>query len=224
MQGNAVHCGRHAMFAHTIMDISAAIIVAVKNTVAPNLGVVGSGQIGRPTKQIWTGWQNRFKRFLAGNTGGEILWISRQCGFPIENRLGKIFWHITAHGRVKHGRLRVRIVPFLPFGAGIFTTAPDGAPLCRYVGWDIECWVRPIQRRPCGLNFSVAKWGAMHTRCALFGGRPKTNDGFTADQARPVIGFCRGDCRRYCIHIMPVTCQYLPPIGVESAGDVIRYG
>ena len=76
MQGNAVHSGCHAMFAHTVMDISAAIIVAVKNTVATNLGVVGSGQIGRPTEQIWTGWQNRFKRFLAGNTGGEILWIS----------------------------------------------------------------------------------------------------------------------------------------------------
>ena len=55
MKGNAVHGGRHAMFAYTIMNISAAVIVAVKNTVTANLCIIRTGQVSRTTKQSRAG-------------------------------------------------------------------------------------------------------------------------------------------------------------------------
>ena len=77
MKGNSVHGGRHAMFAYTIVDIGAAVIVTVKNTVIANFCVIRTGQVSRTTKQGWAGWYNCFKCFLASYAGGQILRVCR---------------------------------------------------------------------------------------------------------------------------------------------------
>ena len=66
MKGNAVHGGRHAMFAYTIMDISAAVIVAVKNTVAANLVLFDPVRSAEPPNKVGQ----------AGKIASSVFWLA----------------------------------------------------------------------------------------------------------------------------------------------------
>ena len=122
MQGNAVHSGRHAMFAHTIMDISAAVIVASKIRAQP-----WGDPVRSPTHQT-----NPAAKASVFWLATRVARFADQPLVFIENRLGKIFWHITAHGRVKHGRLCASAVLAMWHGHRRHGTRRRATvPLCR---------------------------------------------------------------------------------------------
>ena len=222
MQGNTVHRSRHAMFTHPVMNIAAGRIVVIENRLFVNAGVVRTGQVSRTAKQRRTGRDNGSNCLLAGNTGCNLLWFSRQPAFPGQDRLIDGGTVIACDGCIECGAVSGGMA-VLPGSACRSAPAANGTPCCHDVIRNFEWRMRPAKRGARASNFVSPEGGTMHTGGAGLFGCAKTDHGAAADQGRFAgFLFCCGDGVRDGIHVMPVNRQNLPAISLKAARGIFR--
>ena len=224
MKRDAVHRRRHAMFANAVIDIGAGRIVMAEDVLPAGTGVVGAGQVGRAADQCRAGRNDRVKRLLAGDAGGDFLRVRGKGGFPPLDSVIDGGVEISGHRGVEGGAVG-GVMACLPRLACGPAAGPDGAPVVDDRLRNVEWLMGPAKCRARAGDLVAAERCAMNAGCAGLGRCAISNHRAAADQCRSVLFGARlGDGFRHSLHVMPVNGQHLPAIGGEARRGVVGNG
>ena len=96
MQGHAVHDGRHAELAHTVVDVAATGRAAAHRAAAGKVGQVRAGQVGRAAEQFGHFRCQHRERFLRGLAARDRLGRRTEFGGKRSARVVPVRGQLTA--------------------------------------------------------------------------------------------------------------------------------
>ena len=193
MQRQAVHDGRHGVFAYPVMQIPATGVVRGNRTGGLGQGQVGMGEVGRTAGQLRDGGGQHLQRLLGrlagrpGRTVGQHLGLEGGGGgLPVGRQK-------SDDGPVEGlalGAAQGCQAPF-PGQPRRFAAPAGGAPRLQNRRRDDEGFVGPVQPRPCPGDLLGTQGRAVTFLGPGAGRRTETDHGAAGDQRRP-LGRHRG--------------------------------
>ena len=226
MQGDAVHDGAHAEFAHAVVDVVAWLARTHRYALFP-VGQVRTGQVGRAAEEFRQRRRQRLDGVLAGLAGGDVFFLLdagsdggaqgrfeclRQLALHAAGQFSGLLREFAAVGgealvpvRFQQGALLLRI------------------PGCVHIGRHLERCGIPADVFAHGSDFLVAQRGAVDLVAALQVRRTLANDGLAANQSWLAGGLGGGDGGSHGGNIVTVdSADDVPAVRFEAGRGVVR--
>ena len=226
VQGHAVHDGRHAVLARTVVEVAAAEVAGGDGAALGGLGVVGGGEVARAADEGGECRDQALEDVAGGEAGGFDALLGEQPLLGLGDEVGEVGGQAAvecglegcAPGGIGGGE------PLLPGGVRRLAGLGEGFPGLLDVGGDGEGRVRPVHCRLGAGHLGVAQHAGMGRGLAGLGGEEAADHRLEAEQGRPVARPCPVEGCGHGLDVVAVDELDPPAVGVEALGGVVAQG